>query len=327
VPGAVRSPLLRYIFRRLAWTVVLLFLVLFLTFLAFYVLPSADPAQLRAGRQATPELIAEIRTKFGLDRPFYEQFWIYMKGIVTDLDLGYSYYKNIAVREEILSRVPASVSVALGAFVVWMAIALPIGINAALRPRSLSERLTTGLALLSISAPTYFLGLVALFIFAEDIGWLPLAGAAGSYVPLSDDPVQWAKSLILPWIVLGLGFAGFYSRMIAENLRDTMNEDFVRTARAKGLSERRVVVRHGLRAALTPIVTLVGLDLGALLGGTVLVETVFNIPGVGRYAIDAIENADLPAIQGTVLFGAIFIVLAVLVVDVLYAVLDPRVRY
>ncbi len=302
-------------------------LVIFLTFLVFYELPSSDPAQLRAGRLATPELIAEIRAKFGLDEPFYTQFWIYAKGLVLHLDLGYSYYKNVSVREEIISRLPASISVALGAFVLWMAIALPVGILSALRPRSAADRLSTGVSLVAISAPTYWLALVLLFLFGRDIGAFPVIGGAGIYVPLRDDPAQWFESLIMPWIVLAAGFAAFYSRMISENLREAMAQDYVRTARAKGLSERRVVARHGLRAALTPVVTLAGLDLGALLGGTVLVETVFNIPGVGRYAIEAVQHGDLPAIQGTVLFGGIFIVGAVLVVDLLYAWLDPRVRY
>ncbi|MFN8224545.1 MAG: ABC transporter permease [Gaiellales bacterium] len=322
-----RSPLLRYALRRIAWSVLLLAFVVFLTFLVFYELPSADPAQLRAGKLATPELVAEIRHKFGLDRPFYVQFWIYAKGVVGHFDLGYSYYKNLSVREEIVSRLPASISVALGAFVLWMLVAIPVGIIAALRPRSLVDRLATGFSLLAISAPTYWLGLVLLFLFAKDIGAFPLVGGAGTYVPISESPSQWLQSMIMPWIVLAAGFAAFYSRMISENLREVMAQDYVRTARAKGLSERRVIVRHGLRAALTPVVTLAGLDLGGLLGGTVLIESVFNIPGVGRYAIEAIQHSDLPAIQGTVLFGGVFIVGAVLVVDLLYAFLDPRVRY
>lgn len=290
-------------------------------------LPSADPALLRAGRNANPELIAEVRTNLGLDKPFYEQFWIYAKGIVTDFDLGYSYYAEVPVREELFARLPASMSVALGAFVLWMAIALPVGVLTALRPRSRLDRAVTGVTLLFLSAPTYWLGLVVLFLFARDIGAFPIVGGAGTYVPFGDDPWAWFQSLILPWIVLAMAFAGLYARMIGENLREVMTQDYVRTARAKGISERRVVLRHGLRAGLTPIVTLAGLDLGVLLGGTILVETVFNIPGVGRYAVEAIQSGDLPAIQGAVLFGAIFIVLAIMVADILYAVLDPRVRY
>jgi peptide/nickel transport system permease protein len=323
----VDSPLLRYVLRRLAWSLLLLVLVSFLTFVVFYVLPSTDPALLRAGRNASPELIAEVRSTLGLDKPFYEQFWIYARSVVTDFDLGYSYYAEVPVREEIISRLPASISVAFGAFVLWMAIALPVGVLTALRPRSKTDRAVTGATLFFLSAPTYWLGLVALFLFARDIGRFPLVGGAGTYVPLSEDPGTWFESLVWPWIVLAVAFAGLYARMIGENLREAMAQDFVRTARAKGLSERRIVLRHGLRAALTPVVTLAALDLGLLLGGTILVETVFNIPGVGRYAVEAIQNGDLPAIQGTVLFGAIFIVLAILVSDLLYALLDPRVRY
>jgi peptide/nickel transport system permease protein len=313
--------------RRLAWSVLLLVLVSFLTFVVFYLLPTSDPAILRAGRNATPELIQEVRVKLGLDKPVYEQFWVYASGVVTDLDFGYSYYAEVPVREEIVSRLPASIAVALGAFVIWMAIALPVGILTALRPRSKTDRAVTGTTLFFLSAPTYWLALVALFLFASDIGRFKLIGGAGTYVPFSENPKAWFESLFWPWIVLALGFAGFYARLIGENLREAMTQDYVRTARAKGISERRVVLRHGLRAALTPVVTLAALDLGFLLGGTILVETVFNIPGVGRYAVDAIQNGDLPAIQGVVLFGAIFIVLAILVADILYAVLDPRVRY
>lgn len=323
----IRSPLLRYVLRRLAWTLLLLVLVSFFTFLVFYVFPASDPAILRAGRNATPELIEEVRAKLGLDKPFYEQFWIYGKGVVTDFDLGYSYYAEVPVRDEIIDRLPASISVALGAFILWMLIALPVGILTALKPRSKTDRVATGTTLFFLSAPTYWLGLVALFLFASDIGRFPLIGGAGAYVPFSENPKAWFESLFWPWIVLALGFAGLYARMIGENLRETMATDYVRTARAKGIGERRVVLRHGLRAALAPVVTLAALDLGLLLGGTILVETVFNIPGVGRYAVEAIQNGDLPAIQGVVLFGAIFIVLAILVADVLYAVLDPRVRY
>jgi peptide/nickel transport system permease protein len=307
--------------------VVLLALVSFLTFVVFYVLPTADPAYLRAGRHATPEQIAAVRANYGLDRPVYEQFWLYAKPVVTEFDLGYSYYSEVAVRDEIVSRLPASISLAVGAFVLWMLIALPVGILTAVRPRSRSDRAVTGVTLFFLSTPTYWLGLVALFVFARDIGAVPVVGGAGTYEPLSEDPRAWFESLLLPWIVLALAFAGLYARMIGENLRETLAQDYIRTARAQGVTERRVVLQHGLRAALAPIVTLAALDLGVLLGGTILVETVFNIPGVGRYAVDAIQTGDLPAIQGTVLFGAIFIILAVLVADILYAVLDPRVRY
>jgi peptide/nickel transport system permease protein len=317
----------RYIARRVLWGALLLFVVSGLTFLIFYTFPSADPAALRAGRQATPALIEQIRHSLGLDRPLYDQFWIYLKGLVLHFDLGYSYTNNVSVSSQILSRLPATISLTAGAFVVWMLVGIPVGVISAVRRRSAVDRAAMAASLLGISAPVYWLGLIALLLFSSDIGIFPLLPGAGSYVPLTSDPVQWFLSLLMPWFVLAAAFAAFYARMVRGNLIEVMSEDYVRTARAKGLSERRVILRHSLRAAITPIVTLAGLDLGILLGGAILTETVFNIPGVGRYAYDAILNADLPAIQGTVLFGAFFIIVANLVVDVLYAFLDPRVRY
>jgi len=316
-----------YIVRRLLWAVAMLLIVSALTFLIFYTFPSADPATLRAGRQATPELIAQIRHALGLDRPVYDQFFIYMKNLVLHFNLGYSYQNNVSVRSEIFSRLPATLSLTAGAVVIWLLIGIPIGVLSAVRPRSLLDRFAMTAALVGISAPVYFLGLVSLFLFASDIGRVPLFGGAGSYVPLTQDPAGWFESLILPWFVLAAAFAAFYARMVRGNLIEVLGEDYIRTARAKGLAERRVVLKHGLRAALTPVVTIAGLDIGILLGGAVLTETVFNIPGVGRFAYDSIVNSDLPAIQGTVLFGAIFIIVANLIVDIAYAFLDPRVRY
>lgn len=324
--GALLSPMPLYIARRILWGVFLLFVVSALTFLIFYTFPSADPAALRAGRQASPALIAQIRHSLGLDKPLYDQFWIYMKGLVLHFNLGYSYQNSVSVRSQIFTRLPVTLSLTIGAFITWMLIGIPIGIISAIRPRSRVDRTTMGGALLAISAPVYFLGLVALLLFSN-IGVFHLLPGAGSYVPLHTDPKQWFESLLLPWFVLAAAFAAFYARMVRGNLIEVMHEDYIRTARAKGISERRVVLRHGLRAALTPVVTLAGLDLGLLLGGAVLTETVFNIPGVGRYAYDSITNSDLPAIQGTVLFGAFFIITANLFVDILYAFLDPRVRY
>jgi len=316
-----------YIVRRLLWAAAMLLIVSALTFLIFYTFPSADPATLRAGRQATPELIAQIRHALGLDRPVYDQFFIYMKNLVLHFNLGYSYQNNVSVRSEIFSRLPATLSLTAGAVVIWLLIGIPIGVLSAVRPRSLLDRFAMTAALVGISAPVYFLGLVSLFLFASDIGRVPLFGGAGSYVPLSQNPAGWFESLILPWFVLAAAFAAFYARMVRGNLIEVLGEDYIRTARAKGLAERRVVLKHGLRAALTPVVTIAGLDIGILLGGAVLTETVFNIPGVGRFAYDSIVNSDLPAIQGTVLFGAIFIIVANLIVDIAYAFLDPRVRY
>jgi peptide/nickel transport system permease protein len=325
--SALSSSMARYIGRRILWGAVLLFVVSGLTFLIFYAFPSADPAALRAGRQATPALIEQIRHSLGLDKPLYDQFWIYLKGLVLHFDLGYSYQNSVSVSSQIFARLPATVSLTVGAFAVWMLVGIPTGILSAIKRRSAIDRATMGAALLAISAPVYWLGLIALLLFSSDIGFFHLLPGSGSYVPLTSDPKQWFLSLLMPWFVLAAAFAAFYARMVRGNLIEAMSEDYVRTARAKGLGELRVILRHGVRAALTPVVTMAGLDFGVLLGGAVLTETVFNIPGIGRYAYDAIVNSDLPAIQGTVLFGAFFIIVANLVVDVLYAFLDPRVRY
>lgn len=316
----------RYLIRRLLWVIALLFLVSLLTFVIFYLLPSADPAQLRAGRQPSPALVASIRHTLGLDQPWYVQYFRYMKALVLHFDFGYSYTNNVPVKQQIFSRLPATVSLALGAAVIWLAIGIAVGTISAVRRRSRFDRAAMGSALVAISAPPYWLGLLALFVFASDIGKIPIFPGAGSYVPLTQAPLKWFGSLIMPWFVLAASFAAIYARLLRANLIETMSEDYIRTARAKGLAER-TVIRHGIRAAITPIVTAAGLDIGVLLGGVILVETVFNIPGIGRLAYDSILNADLPMIQGTVLVGACFIVIANLIVDIGYAFIDPRVRY
>jgi peptide/nickel transport system permease protein len=245
---------------------------------------------------------------------------------VLHFDFGYSYQNDVSVKQQIFDRIPATISLAVGAAVVWMIIGVTVGIVAAIRKRSVLDRLTMGAALVAISAPVYWLGLVALYLFS-DIGVLHIFKGQGSYVPISEDPLQWLESLILPWFVLAAAFAAFYARLLRANLIEVMDEDYIRTARAKGLTERRVVLRHGVRSAITPLITALGLDVGILLGGAILTESVFNIPGIGRLAYDSIINSDLPTVQGTVLLGAFFIVMANLVVDIAYAFLDPRVRY
>ena len=319
--------MIRYILRRLLWVIFLLFAVSFVTFVIFYLLPSADPAVLRAGRQANPELVASIRHQLGLDQPWYVQYGRYMKNLIFHFDFGFSYQNGVPVRQLIFSRLPASISLAAGAAVLWLVIGIGVGIIAAVRPRTKLDRASMGAALVGISAPVYWLGLVALYLFSSDIGLIPILPGANSYVPLSEDPFSWFTSLIMPWCVLAVSFAAFYSRLLRGNLTEVLGEDYIRTARAKGLSERRVVFRHGLRSAITPIVTIFGLDLGILLGVAILTETVFNIPGIGRLSYSSIVRSDLPVIQGTVLLGAFFIVFANLFVDILYAFLDPRVRY
>jgi len=315
-----------FVVRRVLWGLILLLLVSALTFVIFYVLPSADPAQLRAGRNASPQTIELIRRNLGLDRPLTAQYWRFLTRLVGHGDLGYSYFSSAPVGSLLLDRLPATISLTLGALVVWMAVSIPLGVLAAVRPRGWLDRLAQGGALLGISVPVYWLGLVALWLFASDIGKIPILPGANSYVPLGQDPWKWFSSLILPWLVLATGFVGIYARLLRGQMLETLSEDYVRTARSKGLSERRVVMGHALPAAITPLVTLAGLDVGVLLGGAVLTETVFDIPGIGRLNYDAITHADFPVIQGTVLVAAAFVIVASIVVDMLYAYLDPRVR-
>ena len=318
--------MIRYIIRRLLWGVLSLIVVAALLFILFRVLPTGNPALLRAGRDPKPKLVKEIEVALGLSKPLPVQFWDYLKEIFLHLNFGYSYYSQQSVRSLIAERLPPTISLALGAGVLWIVAGFGIGIVSALRRHSLWDRAAMGGALVAISAPEFWLGLVFLYLFSSDIGKFKLLPGAGSYVSLSSDPWKWFTSLIMPWIVLAAGAAAIFARLMRGSLTETMREDYIRTARAKGLPERDVV-RHGVRAAVNPLVTLFGLELAALLGGAVIVETVFNIPGVGRLSYQAIQSADFPVIQGTVLLAAMFVIVANIVVDISYAYLDPRVRY
>jgi peptide/nickel transport system permease protein len=319
-----------YVIRRILWMFVLLLSISFITFIIFYLLPSTDPALLRAGRGASSELIASIREQLGLNEPWYVQYWVYLKDVVLHFDFGYSYFNQVSVKDQIVDRLPASITLGLGAMVLWLLVGIPIGIIAAVRRGTWADKTAMGIALVAISAPVYWLGLVSLYLFSKDIGIWPIFDGAGTY-PLDCDilqcPGQVLPSLILPWIVLAASFAAIYARFLRGNLTEVLGEDYIRTARAKGLGERRVILRHGVRSAGTPLITILGLDLGILLGGAILTETVFNIPGVGRLTYDAIQKSDLPTVQGTVLISAFFIIFLNLIVDIVYAFLDPRVRY
>jgi peptide/nickel transport system permease protein len=317
----------RYIIRRVLWGLVLLVLVVALTFAIFYLLPSADPARLRAGRNATAQNIADIRHNLGLDKAVYVQFWDYVKALVLHFDLGFSYQSGESVKALIFNRLPATISLTVGAVAIWMLVGIPVGIIAAVRRRTLLDRTAMGISLLGISVPVFWLGLVMLYLFATDVGKFPLLPGANTYVGITTDPVKWFTSLIMPWFVLAASSAAIYARLLRGSLIETMREDYIRTARAKGLLERTVVLRHGLRSALTPLVTVLGLDIGVLLGGAVLTEAVFDVPGIGRLNFDAIIHSDYTVVQGTVLVAAIFIIIANIVVDIVYAFLDPRVRY
>lgn len=317
-----------YILRRLGWALLVLLAVTLITFVIFYKLPPGDPALRFVGKQPTPESIALVRHNLGLDKPFYVQYGKFLKAIVLGdkygwPGLGFSYDSSIPIREKIIEKAPRTISLIVGASLLWLVGGVLIGVVSAIRRRTIVDRLAMGFALFGISAPVFWLGLMALFIF-----WYKLDLTAGTgYTPITQNPEQWASHLILPWIVLALLYAAIYARMVRGNLLDAMGEDFIRTARAKGLSERRVIFRHGLRASLAPIVTMFGLDIALLVGGAVITESVFNLDGLGFMAVDSVFRQDLPATLGVVLVATFAVVMANLVVDIVYAFLDPRVRY
>ena len=317
--------MLRFLARRILLGVFVLFLVVTLVFALFYIFPS-DVARNLAGRQATPETIALIQARLGLDQPIYVQYWKYLVGLVHG-NLGYDYYHNIAVSSIIKDALPKTVSIALGASVIWLLLGVFNGVVSAVRPRTFADRALTIFALTFYSMPTFVLGLTLLYFFyfkftLAGLLWFP----AGGYVELRQDPFQWFRSLVLPWLTLALVQAALYTRLTRGSLLDVLGEDYIRTARAKGVSENRVIYRHGLRSGLTPIVTQFGIDLGVLVGGIVVTEQVFSIDGMGYEALGAINNQDSPIIIGVVIVAAAAVVVANIVVDMLYAVLDPRVR-
>jgi peptide/nickel transport system permease protein len=318
--------MLRYVIRRILWGILALVIVSALTFLFFRVFPSGNPAVLRAGRDPQPHLIKEIERVLGLNKSLPVQFWDYMKGIFLHFDFGYSYYSDEAVRTLLAERLPATISLLAGAAVLLALVGITVGIVSALKPRSLRDRFSMGGALVLISAPEFWLGFVALLLFAKDIGKFPFLPGAGTYVGLTSNPGKWFTSLLMPWFVLASTGMAVYARLMRGSLIETMSEDYIRTARAKGLAEPSVV-RQGARSAINPIVTLLPLELGLLVGGAVLIEKVFNIPGVGTLIYTAIIQADFSVVQGAVLLAAMFIIVANIIVDILYAYLDPRVRF
>jgi peptide/nickel transport system permease protein len=320
---------IQYIIRRILWGLVLMLAVIVITFVLFYLLPNVNPAQLRAGRTPSAAVIKNIAHDLGTDKPVYTQFWLYTKRLVLHFDLGYSYYSNASVKSLIFDRLPATISLTVGGVIVWLLAGIPVGIISAIKRRTLLDRTTMGISLAFVSAPVYWLGLLSLFLFASDIGRFPISflHGSGSYTGITNSPLNWFESLLMPWFTLAATSAAIYARLVRGSLIDVMGEDYIRTARAKGLPERRVVFKHGLRSAITPLVTVLGLDVAILLGGAVLTETVFDIPGIGRLNYDAITHSDFPIVQGTVLLAALFVVIANIIVDIGYAYLDPRVRY
>jgi peptide/nickel transport system permease protein len=317
-----------YIVRRVLWACVVVLIVLMLTFAVFYLMPSGDPALRFAGKSPTPESLALIRDRLGLDEPWYQQYGIYVKNVSTGDEygwpgLGYSYVAGVSVLDEVKERAPRTLLLIAGAATIWLVVGVSIGVLSAIRRRSAVDRLAMGFVLVGISSPVFWLGLMALFVFWKQLGW---TGGTG-YVPLTDSVSGFFSHMILPWTVLALLFAAIYARMTRNTLLDTLGEDYIRTARAKGLPERTVITHHALRASLIPIITMFGMDVALLVGGAIITERVFNIQGLGWLAVDGTLNQDLPIVLGVVTVGAIAVVVMNLFVDIAYAYLDPRVRY
>ena len=311
----------RFVARRLVSMVFVLFAVSVLTFLIFNVIPNGDPAVRMAGKQPTEEQIEEIREEWGFDEPVYEQYVVTMKKLFTGDMI--SYFTQLDVVDEIIKGIPRTLSLAIGAAIIWMAFGVGLGLYTAMRAGKVSDTLLTVLALIGISMPVFWVGALMNHYLGFELGLFP----NGGYVEFSESPVDWAYHLILPWTALSILFIGVYSRVLRSNVLDTMNEDYVRTARAKGLSERRVLLHHVLRNSLIPVVTLWGLDFAVVIGGgAILTETVFGLQGVGQYAADAIGQLDVPPILAVTMFGAFFVVFVNAIVDIAYAALDPRIR-
>ncbi len=309
-----------WLVRRLGWSLLVLVIVSTATFAIFFAIPT-DPAALVAGKYASPSTVALVRQRLGLDRPKPVQLALFLTRAARG-DLGYSYTSQQPVTQAIVQAFPRTLSLTLGAALLWLLIGIPLGVVSALRPNSIWDRFALVFSLFGISAPAYWLGLVLLSVFADRLGWFPL----GDYVEIARGGLGgWAHHLCLPWLTLALLYAGWYARMARSQMLDVMARDHVRTALAKGLPMGRVIRRHVLRNALLPLVTMFGMDVASLFGGAVLTETVFGIPGIGGLALRAIRMRDLPMVMGTVLFAALFIVIANLLVDVLYRALDPRI--
>ena len=315
--------MLAFLVRRVLGAIAVMIAVTFIVFVIFIVVPGGDPAERIAGKNATAQNIINIRQTWGFDKPFYVQYYDLMKKMFTGGLVSYTSQQNVVT--QIVQGMPATFSLTIGAAIIWLFFGILVGTISAVTAGRLSDRVITILALIGISMPVFWLGIITRYYFAE--GGVMSFFPDGEYAALTSNPLKWFSHLILPWLVLAVLFIGFYGRVLRGNVLDTINEDYIRTARAKGLTPRRVLVKHVLRNSLIPIVTLFGLDFASVLGGgAILTETVFDLHGVGQYAAQSINNFDLPPIMGVTMYGAFFIVLLSIVVDLFYAFLDPRIR-
>jgi len=315
----------RFILSRVGFGILVLFLLSVFVFFLFYVSPS-DPARIIAGNKATEALMAQIRTTLGLDQPIYVQYWRFISNLFQG-NLGFSYRSNLPVTQIIASRIAVTLSLVIGGVLIWLGIGIPIGIASARNPGSLRDRAGQSFALLGISFPTFVLGMLSLYVlyFLPTKAGVTLFPPSG-YVPITQDPLSWAWHLILPWMTLALVSAAVYARLTRGQMLEVLGEDYIRTARAKGLTERRVVYRHAFRSAMPPMVTQLGTDIGLLLGGVIVIEQVFGLLGLGSLAVTSVNNQDRPVVIGVVLLGGLFVVVLNVIVDTLYALMDSRIR-
>ena len=319
----------QYLTKRLLWAIALIVAVTFVTYIIFFLVP-VNPARQAAGQAATPDKVKEVEEFLGLDQPVYIQYLKFMQRLVFDGSLGYSFVTRDSVNDEIYRAAPVTASLVFGAIIFVLLIAIPIGIFSALRPRSLIDRAAMTYVLIGISLPSFWIALVLSYLVGYRLGWTPIAG----YCEVINAPeaascsgvAQWAYHMILPWATLAIVAAGSYVRFVRAEVMETMTQDYVRTARAKGAPETRVMKNHVLRNGMLPVVTMLGMDIGLLLGGAIFIETVFGLPGLGLTAIESIGRFDLPVLQGVVIFGAIAIIVFNLMVDLVYAWVDPRIR-
>jgi peptide/nickel transport system permease protein len=319
----------RYLIRRLLWAVVLFVAITMLTYIIFFLIPT-DPARKACGQLVTPACVARARTYLGLDKPVYYQYWRFLKRLVVNQSLGQSFANRQSINSIVGNAAPVTASLVFGGMVTWLLIALPIGILSALRPRTLLDRLAMIFVLVGISAHPVWIGLIFSWFFGYKLGITPIAGYCDAFSPPPGSPcggiVQWFYHMLLPWLTYAILFAALYVRMIRANVLETLNEDYVRTARAKGAPESRVMIKHVLRNAMLPVVTMLGMDIALGLGGAVFTETIYSLPGLGQKLVLSLTGDDLPTTQGIVVFGTLAIIVFNLIVDLLYAVIDPRIR-
>jgi peptide/nickel transport system permease protein len=321
----------RYLIRRILWAMLLFLVITFVTFVIFYVGPNNPARAVCGGEQAKRECIVAATEKLGLDKPMPVQYAKFLKRLILQQNLGTSFATGQSVNERIKEAAPVTASLVFGGAVLWMIIGLSVGIFSALKPRSLLDRSAMIFVLIGVSAHPIWIGLIFEYVFGVKLGWFPIANYANFFGAPADSgqpggPWQWFYHLVLPWCTFALLFAALYVRMIRANVMETLNEDFVRTARAKGAPERQVLFSHVLRNALLPVVTMLGMDIGIALGGAIFTETVYQLPGLGQTALIGIQNEDLAIVQGVVVFATLAIIIFNLVVDLLYAWIDPRIR-